>query len=218
MAKLKTESKHQGLLWWLFIGWWWLPVKWLFFGIKWLISAINSSENTQTISESDYQELLLLQRIVMKDSPDELVCTKNQLLEMAYQTAENSMRIAQDCTNILQTTTNPDVFFERFRLFTIHCCTLVSLEKHIPTAFSGASPTEIYNTLIREKQEIIKDFIIRYIDKMETKADSLKSPRGKLNQYQKFYDSLKPYFEEMDAANVDYIETKYREYIKTFEK
>lgn len=216
MAKRKTKSKHQELLWWLFIGWWWFPVKWLFWGIKCLISTVNSSWNTPTISESDYQELLLLQRIVMKDSPDELVCTKKQLLEMARQNAENSLRITQDCINILQTTANPDVFFERLQIFTSHCRTLVSLEKYI--SFSGAAPTEVYDTLIREKQEVIKDFLIRYLCKVNDKADSLKTAKGKLNQYQKFYDSLKPYFEEMDAANIDYIETKYRAYIRSLEK
>lgn len=46
----------------------------------------------------------------------------------------------------------------------------------------------------------------------------MKTDKGKLNQYQKFYDSLKPYFAEMNADNINYVETKYRVYTSALEK
>lgn len=158
------------------------------------------------------EKLLKLQRIVLEDSPDKLVLSEKQLKAMANQKAANSLRIAQDCCHALQTTTNPDVFFERFQLLVLHSSELAILEEYI--SFSGASPTTAFNVLVNEKQECIKQFLIRYFDKVIDKAESLKTDKGKLNQYQKFYDSLKPYFSEMDADNIDYIETKYRAYTR----
>ena len=163
-----------------------------------------------TTNEDKKEELLELQKILLNDSPNELIMSEKQLKTMAMQAAENSFRIMNDCTNLLQTTATPEVFFDRLKLFDTHCQSLVALEKYVE--FSGASPSELYNTLLNEKQDVIREFIIRYLHKVNTKADGLKTAKGKLSQYQKFYDSLKPYFEEMNSDNIDYIETKYRAY------
>lgn len=169
----------------------------------------HENKTPTTIKDAD---LLELQKLLMEDSPEELVLSEGQLRAMADERARNSHRIMTDSASILQTTTNPEVFFDRLRLFETHGRTLVSLEKYV--SFSGASPTEIYNTLIKEKQEIIKDFLVRYFSKVLDKADSLKTQKGKSNQYQKFYDSLTPYFSDMDSENINYIEAKYKTYMK----
>lgn len=168
------------------------------------------------MSRKRKEELLCLQKNVLDNSPDKLICSEKQLIALAYQKAENSLRIVQDCNKILQTTIAPDVFFSRFQLLIQHSSNLAIMEKYI--SFSGASPTAAFNVLMSEKQECIKQFLIRYFCKVLDKADSLKTAKGKLNQYQKFYDSLTPYFAEMDADNIDYIETKYKAYTRLLEK
>lgn len=213
MRKRKTgKANHHSFLWWLFIGCWFAPLKWIISAVKRLFNNVNAPA-PQTVNS---QELLKLQRIVMKDSPDKLICSEAQLKDIAFQSAENSIRIVHDCSKILQETTNPEVFFDRFRLFSEHTFNLSLLEPYV--SFDGASPTEAYLLIIKGKQEAIKEFLIRYLYKVDTKAESLKTQKGKLNQYQKFYDSLKPYFEEMDAENIDYIETKYKAYSRLLNK
>lgn len=175
---------------------------------------ISSDISPSTVNNNE--DLLKLQKIVLEDSPDELIYSETQLNAMANEKARNSYRIMNDCSKLLQTTTNPDTFFERLQLFVMHCDTLAALEKYV--SFSGASPTDLQNTLIREKQDVIKGFLDRYSNKVFDKTDSLKTVKGKLNQYQKFYDSLKPYFSEMDASNVDYVESKYKAYVELSEK
>lgn len=170
--------------------------------------TLKESKKSKNVQPADNGELLELQKVVLKDSPDELIMSEIQLKATAAQMAENSYRIMNDCSNLLQTSVNPSVFFERLQLFTTHCQTLVALEKYIN--FSGASPTELYNTLLKERQEVIREFLVRYLCKVDAKADSLKTAKGKQNQYQKFYDSLKPYFSEMDADNIEYIEANTR--------
>lgn len=168
------------------------------------------------MSRKRKDELLSLQKFVLADSPDYLICSERQLKELAHQMAVNSHRIMSDCSNILQTTVNPDVFFERLQLFSVHCFNLSFLEKYIH--FSGASPSLLYDTYVRERPEVIQAFLVRYFTKTDIKASGLKTPKGKLNQYQKFYNSMKPYFSEMYESNMDYIETMYKTYIKTLEK
>lgn len=164
----------------------------------------------QELSKRD--ELLALQKIVLEDSPEELIMPEWQLREMADEKTRNSHRIMNDCSTILRTTVNPDVFFDRLQLLSTHCRVLADLEKYIP--FSGASPTDVLNTLVNEKQDIIREFLVRCFQSADAKADTLKTSRGKLNQYQRLYDSLIPYFAEMDTGNIDFVETTRQEKMK----
>lgn len=168
------------------------------------------------MSRNRKEELLLLQKTLIKYSPDKLIYSEKQLKALAQQSAKDSLRIANDCAKILQTTVNPEVFFDRLQLFAWHTGNLAVLCKYV--RFSGPSPTSVFSTLIREKQECIGEFLDRYFCKVLEKADRLKTAKGKLNQYQRFYDSLKPYFGEMNAENIDYIETKYRLHTSSLEK
>lgn len=157
-------------------------------------------------------ELLELQKIVLDNSPDQLVLSEKQLIELAKIHAQNSLRIVQDCSKILQSTVKPDVFFERFQLLILHSSNMAILEKYVP--FRGASPMAAFNVLMAEKQQCINQFLIRYFCSVFDKAETLKTDKGKFNQYKKFYDSLLPYYDEMDADNIDYIETKYKAYTR----
>ncbi len=156
--------------------------------------------------------LLELQKIVLDKSPDHLILSEKKLLQMAKIQADNSLRIIQDCNGILQKTTKPDVFFERLRLLILHSGNLATLEKYVP--FRGASPKKAFDVLMAEKQDCIGEFLVRYFSAAFDKAAGLKTDKGKLNQYQKFYDSLVPYFGEMDEGNRDYVETKYKAYTR----
>lgn len=164
----------------------------------------------QELSKRD--ELLALQKIVLEDSPEELIMPEWQLRATADEKARNSHRIMNDCSTILRTTVNPEVFFDRLQLLSTHCRVLADLEQYI--SFSGASPTDVLNTLVNEKQDIIREFLVRCFQSADAKADTLKTSRGKLNQYQRLYDSLIPYFAEMDTGNIDFVETTRQEKAK----
>lgn len=158
------------------------------------------------------KELLELQQYLISDSPDRLIMSEKKLKEIAKAEANNSLRIAQDSSRLVQTTVNPDVFFERMQLLFEHSSTLSFLERYVP--FTGASPTEALKTLLAEEQEIIKNFLIRYCWDTQCKAEKMKTDKGQYNQWQKFYDSLSPRFNVMDDENIDYVETKYRAYTR----
>nr|DAI29635.1 MAG TPA: hypothetical protein [Caudoviricetes sp.] len=138
------------------------------------------------------KELLCLQRLVMKDSPNKLIMSEKQLKSTARRQASNYLRIAKDCTAIVSDTIRPDVFFPRLELLKETSKHLADLEPYI--SFSGASPSAAYREVLRKENECIALFIERYLHSACAKARTMKTEKGKMNQYIKAYDGLKSYF------------------------
>ena len=156
------------------------------------------------------QELLELQKLVLDNSPDKLIMSEKQLKDLATKAAARDLEIIQDCIRIVGSTTKPDTFFSRLALLIDKADNLRKYEKFI--SFKGASPSEAYGQLWSDYQESIQRFLIRYFSDVFDQAEKLKTDNGKLNKYQKFYDSLQPYYSQMSADHIDYIETKYKAY------
>jgi hypothetical protein len=156
--------------------------------------------------------LLRWQNVVMKDSPDRLIMTEKQLWEASTQQALNDFRIISDCTRLIEITKEPDAFFTRLDLLIEKAKHLASLEKYI--SFSGASPTDAYNEALHDRNEAIRLFLIRYFSETFDKAESMKTEKGRIGKYQKFYDSLQPYYNYMTEEHIRYIEKKYKSSIK----
>lgn len=158
------------------------------------------------------EHLLRWQNVLMTDSPNKLIMTEQQLKAATMQQAENDLRIIQDCVKLVEKTTKPDVFFMRLNLMVEKSKHLASLEEYIN--FSGASPTVAYNEVAQDYYEIVNQFLIRYFSETFDKAEAMKTEKGRIGKYQKFYDSLQEYYCYMSNENIDYIETKYKAYTR----
>lgn len=163
-------------------------------------------------SNAKKEYLLRWQKLLMPDSQDKLMMTEQQLKSITIQQAENTLRIIQDCVKLVDNTTNPDVFFMRLNLLVEKSKYLVSLEEYV--TFSGASPTEALNEVVQNYYEAVNQFLIRYFSETFDKAEAMKTEKGRINKYQKFYDSLQEYYCYMSDGNIDYIETKYKAYTR----
>lgn len=163
--------------------------------------------------KEDNQYLLEWQNAILKDKSDKLVMNKKQLIQATSQQAQRYIEISNDCVKIVNDTVNPNTFFDRLELLEDASKKLVSLEKYLD--FKGAKPSQALQEFNSQKQIAIKEFLIRYFTSILDKVDKLKTERGKMNQFQKFYDSLIPYFDLMDDENKDYIITKYKAYTNT---
>ena len=153
-------------------------------------------------------DLLSWQKVVLPNSPDKLIMGEKQLKQLSIQQAQNHMSIIQDCTKILSETVDPDTFFSRLDLLKEHSKRLVDLEPYV--SFRGVSPTAAFDEVIEKEQEAIYQFIIGYYNAIYDKAASYKTEKAKERQFQKFYDSLQPYYERMNERNRNYIEYKHR--------
>ena len=157
------------------------------------------------------KHLLELQEVVLGKKSTRLIMTEKQLISAATASAQRDIEIIQDCVRIVSETKKPDTFFSRFDL-------LISKSEHLRIyerfiRFTE-SPSAAYGQLWNDRQECIGQFLVRYFSDVFDQAEKLKTDKGKLNKYQKFYDSLQPYYEQMNAENIDYIETKYRAYTR----
>jgi hypothetical protein len=158
------------------------------------------------------EHLLRWQKLLIPDSPNKLIMTEQQLKSATMQQVENDLRIIQDCVKLVEKTTKPDVFFMRLNLLKEKSKHLASFEKYIK--FSGASPTAAYNDVVQNYHEAVNKFLIRYFSETFDKAEAMKTEKGRIGKYQKFYDSLQEYYCYMSYENIDYIETKYKAYTR----
>lgn len=156
--------------------------------------------------------LIQWQTVVMPENGNRLLVTEDQLLATTKYIAANDLRIMNDCNDIIKSTLNPDTFFMRLNLLVEKAKHLVLLERYM--SFSGASPSSAYNEIVGNYQEAVNQFLIRYFSETFNKAEAMKTEKGRIGKYQKFYDSLQEYYRYMSSENIDYIETKYKAYTR----
>ena len=159
------------------------------------------------------ERLLQWQRLVMPQNPNQLNMTEQQLTAITQQQAANDLRIVNDCAKLVESTIKPDVFFMRLQLLLETAEHLCALEQYIK--FYGASPAAAFDEVRQNYQLAIRKFLERYFSDTFDKAESMKTEKGRIGKYQKFYDSLQEYYNVMDDNNKAYIERKYKDHIKS---
>lgn len=126
----------------------------------------------------------------------------------AIQEAENAIRILQESSEILQSTTNPDVFFSRLKVFHKVINTLDVLSDQVPLT---VNPEEMQAAFEKDKQEMIYSFIVRAYNKVWDEANQLKTEAGKKRKFQKFFDDIEPYRPYMNERNNQYLIYKWKQ-------
>lgn len=152
--------------------------------------------------------LLKWQNVVLHDKTNKLITTESQLQKMTQQQATILHKQIMDSANLVESTLKPDVFFSRLDFLIEKAQKLCQLEPYLK--FSGASPTAAYNEIIRKKSQAIREFLIRYYSDTSTKAECMKTEKGKCNKYLKAYDTISIYYYRMDDENKNFIEAKFK--------
>lgn len=151
--------------------------------------------------------LLELQSLVVPSAPrTRLVMSEKQLIRQAEQQAQRQLKIVYECQNLINTTVKPDVFFNRYDLIKEKADFLVKLSPYVK--FKGTKPRTMVTTLKAKEQAAIADFLSRYYRSVDDKVETLKTDKAKANQYQKYYESLQPYYPRMNDENRKYIEDR----------
>lgn len=152
------------------------------------------------------QDLLKLQKLVLVNSPNRLILSKQQLLHDAYRSVNNDLRIIKDCIELVNTSSNPEVFFSRWETLLDKVKHLILFEPYVN--FSGESPSESYNKLISQYEQSVNDFLHRYYLTIEKKITNLKTEKAKENNLQKAYDKLQPFYPKLNETHKKYIENQ----------
>lgn len=111
--------------------------------------------------------------------------------------AKNMLKQVNDCAKIVNTTTNPEIYFSRLNFLFDLLLELRKYEKyHI---FTGKSPTQDYNSLLNNLESSVNLFIDRTYEKQKEKMIALKTDKAKQNSFQKYALKMRTAFENANS-------------------
>ncbi|MBP3411382.1 MAG: hypothetical protein J6M10_10355 [Clostridia bacterium] len=140
-----------------------------------------------------------------------LCMSESELRNWNFRHWQNSSRIIKDCLELIQSTVNPDVFYMRLDLLEAHARFLVKLSGFSPLPDNTAQ--EIMRDITNIRQNATSAFLKRSFYHVTTKAQTLKTERGKLNRYHKHYEDLQKYRHLMSPENNSLLDEIYYSYV-----
>lgn len=133
---------------------------------------------------------------------------------------QNDLRILNDCANLIEHTSTPSVFFERFNLYYEKLALLADAQQRKLIKVDGDNLVKKYSEMntAKAKIEAINAFIDRYWCSTCEKADALKTEKGKINCFQKFIDTMKSYNNQIPNQCIEHYTYLYDNASHTFQK
>lgn len=160
-------------------------------------------------NDEDYtsdEEFLQWQKLVLPNS-ENLTLSITDLINSSIPILERCFQIVTDSVAIVSKTTNVQTFFERYGLIEANLKTLIDFSRFI-TLDEYANPEELLTNYTVHKAEYIKRLIDLEWNKTTAKVESLKTEKGKENQYIKFIASFDEYKAEMSEDCISYYKDK----------
>lgn len=122
------------------------------------------------------------------------------------------MKILVESRDIVNRTTEPDVFFSRYDTVKERAEQLASISKYVK--FKGMKPAEVLRQVTEQEDAATRDMVLRCFQKAMLNAEKLKTEKGKLGQFEKFQSSLEPYFFRMSDENARLVQDLHDEALK----
>lgn len=110
---------------------------------------------------------------------------------------QSRMSQLQECVNLTNTTTKPDVFFTRLHMSLDILLELRSYEKY--GIFKHSTPSNDYDRIIDNLDATVNNFIDRALEANKQKIDSLKTESAKQNNRAKFASALMSAFNSANS-------------------
>lgn len=150
--------------------------------------------------------MLKLQELIIPGH-SELIMSLKDLEKHGTHKIDRHAQIVDDCEQLINTTENAETFFSRYQLLLE---TLKILREFEPFFhFIGYLPSEKFDYFINEKQKYICLLVDRMYNRALIKGDSLKTEKGKLNQFIKAYDTIMNFEKQMTFETINYAKFKF---------
>ena len=114
---------------------------------------------------------------------------KPKMSAIEMQQVQSMLNQSGDCAKLIDSTVNPEVFFERLHFMLDLTLTLQQFEKY--NCFRGSTPSALYKETIKNLDEIVEKFITRAFNKQKEKVSKLKTENGRIKSNIKFAKELK---------------------------
>lgn len=122
------------------------------------------------------------------------------------------MKILIESRDIVNRTTDPEVFFSRYDTVKEMAGNLASISKYVK--FKGTKPAEVLQMATDQEQAAVRDLIVRCFQKATLNAEKVKTEKGKRGQFEKFQTSLEPHFFRMSDENAQLVQDLHDEALK----
>lgn len=122
------------------------------------------------------------------------------------------LKIMIESRDIVNRTTEPEVFFSRYDTVKEKAEQLVSISKYVK--FKDMKPAEVLRQVTEQEDAATRDMVLRCFQKAVLNAEKLKTEKGKLGQFEKFQSSLEPYFFRMSDENARLVQDLHDEALK----
>ena len=114
------------------------------------------------------------------------------------------VKILVESRDIVNRTTDPDVFFSRYDTVKETAEKLASISKYVK--FKGTKPADVLRQVTEQEGAATRDMVLRCFQKAQLNAEKLKTEKGKRGQFEKFQSSLEAYFFRMSDENVELVQ------------
>lgn len=118
--------------------------------------------------------------------------------------APQDLKIAEDCTRLVNTTETPDVFFKRYDLLIEKAHALVGYAKYVK--FKGTPPKKMLEQALEKKTAATSDFIERYHARVVIEAAGKATEKGKRAQFDKFLASMQAHAADLSLEQMKHVE------------
>ena len=121
------------------------------------------------------------------------------------------LKIMIESRDIVNRTTEPDVFFSRYDTMKEKAEQLASISKYVK--FKGMKPAEVLRQVTEQEDAATRDMVLRCFQKAQLNAEKLKTEKGKHGQFERFQTSLEAYFFRMSKENAELVQQLHDEAI-----
>lgn len=170
------------------------------------LTGVSNCRSISAVKNLNERTLYVLQQLVF---PNSLVgvFTAEQIISAADSIISQNEHIINDCKELISTTENPSVFYERYDLLIEKYQELSKYEPFV--VIYGYQPIESLTYFRNARTKYEKKFITRCYNKALVKADSMKTEKGRKNQFVKMRESLLQYESIMLPENQSFLHQKF---------
>ncbi len=147
--------------------------------------------------------LLKLQNLIFQTQHTQLKMSESELYSWANNICQQKLKILNDSANLVNTTKNPQVFFERYDLLYKTAEELIPYEDYVN--FSGSTPTQLIEQFDTQRDAAIMKLIDRAYETATQKASEMKTEKGRHNQFVKMFESFSLYEDELSDEAKQYL-------------
>lgn len=123
-------------------------------------------------------------------------------------------QILKDCSELINTTKTPKVFFERYLIAIAILNDYILIERKL--SFKGKKPSQIKKELQEKEIFTVNDFLDRYYEDTLSKINNLKTSKAKQNRVYKFSNEIDTYSKYLTNESLKKFTVQYEQLEKIF--